>query len=401
MKRGFIILFLFGIVLAITVPQSEALGLSSSHLKVHVNYIPGFENTYSYGVIPDNSEPMDIELYVSDSTNDGTTHNMGQYFTFEPTIIKDVKFGDQASFNAHLKLPQEPPEPGLHKLLVGAQESIPKGKGSGFNIRTAVNAIFFIHVPFDGIYLKWSVVAPNVNHKEPIPALISAINLGTETIHELFADLVLLDENGNGVYTTQTETISLESNQNKILDVEIPTDAIPPGLYTLETTVHFDGRKEAKVNNVKIGQLNFVIINQTETVLAGKINEVFVTVESEWANDVEKVFAKMIIREGLNEHHIKTLHEDFKGFEQKRLKAFLDAKNINPGIYDMTIYLHYEGEVIAKKAKLHIVKESVLQKARNMSVTSILFGVIFILLVIINLVLLTVLVKKKEHREEE
>lgn len=393
MKKSLFILIFLILVLSMNC-EARGIGMRSGNLMVSINYIPNFEHTYYYTVVPYNDEPMDITMYVSNDNTDGTISDLSKYFIIEPMVFKGVVPKQEPFFSVTVRLPNEIKEPGTHKLHVAAAEALPESGGIG--VRAAVEAIFYIHVPYDGQYLTYSMDTESVNQGTQIPIKLTLANLGKEPINELYADIVLFDSQKNEIDRIKTNTISLKSQENTVLSSEIRTIGLSAGEYRVNATVHYDGKQISRAKNVKVGELKLSIMNQTQEIIAGKMNEIFVEIKSEWAETVKNIYAQIQIGD---QPPVKTLSEDLSGFQKTKLKAFFDAANIKPGIYDMNIKLYYEEKMTSKTTAVNVVKGESIAKGK-ISFTNILLLVIILVVIIINIVLFVTLLKKKDEHEK-
>ncbi|MBS3115186.1 hypothetical protein J4482_01010 [Candidatus Woesearchaeota archaeon] len=377
MKKGVFIFILLFLLLFINT-EARGIGMRSGSLTVSIDFVPNFQQTYYYSVIPYGDEPMDVGMYVENDNKDGTTSDLSKYFIIEPTIFKSVMPKQEPFFSVTVRLPGEIEEPGTHKLHVSAAEAFPDGGGVG--IKAAVEAIFYIHVPYDGQYLTYS-------------------NLGKEMINELYADIVLFDSQKNEADRIKTETIGLKSQENTILKNEIKTVGLSAGEYTVNATVHYDGKQVSKIQKIKVGELKLIILNQTQEITAGKVNEINVDIGSEWAETVKNVYAQVQIGD---KQPVKTLSENLLGFQKTRLKAFFDAIDMKPGVYDMITKVYYEEKMTSKITMINVIKGVSSESAEsNISFTNILLITVILVVVIINIVLFKILLKKKDENEKE
>ncbi len=375
---------------------ATGLGLRSNNLVVGINYEPGFQETYGYSVVLYGDETRDIQLYVKDTDKDGTNTEMAKYFTLSHDIIKNVKPSEEPIFYVTVNLPSLIFEPGTHKVNVGALELL-ENKG-GFGVRTAIEAVFFVNVPHQGQYLSYTLKAESVNQGDPLKAELSMINYGVEEIKNLYADFRLFDFNKKVVGEAKTETISLAKNKGETLSVEISTSNLLPGTHTINATIYYDGKEASASKEVRVGELNIRIINYTDTITAGKINEMWVNVESHWADVIKDVYAEIIIG---NSEIARSLGVDLKGFETAKLKAFFDAKDLTTGIYNMVLKVYFKDKVITKTTTVNVVKDKLFRMPLvNASLTNVLFLIIVIIILIINLTLFVILMKKKDEHEK-
>ncbi len=392
MKKSWIALIVFQIIL---IQGIHAIGLRSDSLLVDINYVPGFEGTYGYDVIPLNSNPTDVQVYVRDDPNDGYKTLLAKYFTLSDTYFKQIKPGDMPYFTVTVKLPPGIIEPGGHRVMVGVRELAPPGSG-GFSTVTSIEAIFTIHVPYQGQYLKYYLSADNVNENESIPIKLILNNLGTDNINSLYADIDVLDQNNATVASTTTESITLATQESTTLLAQIPPFKVHPGNYVIRGTIHYDGKEEIAYNTFKVGNLNFDIINETNEIYTGSIDPIFVTVASQWANIINNVYADIKIG---NDTPVQTLSETVNGFDTQTLTAYFDATNETKGIKPMSITLHYQDKTTTKDTQIMVLEQGITEFAKNMSTTSIIFIFVILTVIIINITLFILLIKKKDEKE--
>jgi hypothetical protein len=386
---------LIAAIILFLLPNVFAIGLRSNSLHVNIDFKLGFEDTYYYSPVYRGSDPIDLEVYVENDKEDGTVTDMKPYFKLSDNIIKNIYAGYEPYFSVTVRFPTKIEEPGTHKVHVGVRELLPESGGIG--VRTAIEALFFIEVPFEGKYLRYILSAESVNQGTPLRPSLYLENRGTEAIQMLFADIQLVDNDNITLNKKRTSVISLGSQEKKTLKVEIPTTNVQPGEYTIRADIYQDDNNSSTETKVKIGELDFEIINQTTYMVTGKLNEMFIETENKWANPVENVFAEISIG---NYAAIKTTSENFNGFETKKLRAYFDASGIIPGVYPMTSTVHFEGKTKSKTTQIEIVRESFLKNAfANVSLAGTLMLIILLIVIIINISLFFILAKKKNDHE--
>jgi hypothetical protein len=393
MKKG----ILFVLVAFFLMTAVHAIGLQSDSLNVNINYVPNFQGTYYYNIEPFNSRPTDIEVYATNDYSGGVTADLAQYFKISNTLFKQVIPGESPSFSVSVDLPLGIIEPGNHRVKVGVRELAPSG--SGFAVVTGIEAIFNIIVPFQGQYLKYYISAKNVNENESVPISLELENQGTDNISSVYATVNILDSNGDTVATTQTNTESLAIETSTVLTAQIPAEKLAPGDYTINATIYYDGKEETAANTFKVGTLNFLILNQTSQVLAGIINQMSIAVESQWADDVENVYAELTIG---NQPTIRTLPETVGAFGNETLTAYFDATDLKKGIEPMTIVLYYENSTTTKNTQIDIAEQSPLTEfVNNLSPIYIVFIIAIIAIIVVNICLFIILMKKRDEHEKE
>lgn len=396
MKRWIIFLILlFSLILS---SYASEIGFRSNDLLVTINYHPNetFEGTYYYNLLYRTQEPTDIKLYTSDDNPNGGNIYMSKYFTLSQNIFPNIS-NEQPFFSVHVKIPPGIVDPGLHIVHMGAVEA-PKVKG-GMVAVSAIEALFYINVPYNGIYLRYGLSADDVNQGTPMPVKISYSNLGLDPIKNMYFDLQLVGNNNTVLSDKKTDTVSVPGQSSGTIITNLSTDKVPPGDYTLNSTVYYDGKSYSRVIPVKIGELNIKILNQTNEIFSGKINEISVDILSEWANPVYSVFSEITIG---GYPTIKTLTLDLKGFQNATLKGYFDATNVVPGIYDMVIKLHFGDKIVTKTAQISIKRPSILSMPDlELSATNILILIIIMIILMINIMLFIILVKKKDEHEKE
>ena len=394
MKKELLVISLVFLLFAVNC-ESRGIGVRSGSMIVSINFVPNFEQTYYYSVVPFSDEPMDITMYIENDGDDGTTTSLSQYFIVDPPLFKNVLPKTEPFFKVTVRLPKEIKEPGNHKIHVGVAEAMPET--GGISVRAAVEAIFYINVPFDGQYLRYSFNAKNVNQGNPIPIEIAYTNRGTEPINNIYSSIDLLDSSKKIIANVKIDSFVLGSQEEKKQKAEISTMKLSPGEYNVNLTVYHDGKQDYSSQDVKIGELTFKILNQTSTLFSGKMDEIWIDAESQWAEPVKGVYAEIKIGEN---PAIRTLSEDFNGFQKMRLKGFFDATNMNPGDYDMAIKLYFEDKIVSKTTTISLIKENKFEMP-SLSPTNMIFLIVIIMIIIINITLFFILMKKKDEKEKE
>lgn len=385
MKRGHIIIFL---MLLFLIPSVSAMGLRGSDLLVNVDFKPKMVLSYTYTIRTTSSQTMDYELYARG--------DLVEYVTLIPERLYSIKPGSYPRFRAVIRLPERIEPPGIHKLRIGAVETLASGGMVGS--KTGSEAIINIRVLYPGKYLRASLDAPNVNVHEPVNFVVDLENWGKEDIKKVKAVIEVYDQNNQSLATLHTEESSIESAGATKLHAILDTIGYPPAEYRAAAIIDWDGNRTKVEDYFKIGTLFVDIVSYTSVFPKGKINPFNIGVESGWNNLILDVWAEITI----DGKRIQTPTTDLQPWERKTLTAYWDTTNVKLGEYDATIVLHYAGRTTTKivKVKVEEVKEVVERPAAIISTTTLVI-LLIVLLVAVNIFWLIYLEKRRSKSKKK
>ena len=368
MKRGSYLIFLL-----LVSTEVVALGISPS--SVRFDFEPNLHREIKFNVF--STENQTLNIFVEG--------DLARYITLSRRSIQ----GSGELF-AVIDLPPKLENTGNSLTHIGAEEVSATGGSIGAKVRIKSRVI--IRTPFEGVYIDPpSLSISSINKNERAATTLTVQSFGTENISRLFANIDVLDFSDNMLASRITDIVSLKSLEQTKFETELETSNLKPGSYKGQAEVFYDDLSQKSNEAVfRIGELEVFINNYTKEVVAGQINSFDVEIESSWNNEIENIFAEVVLEE---ETRFRTLDTNLKAWEIKSLQGFLDATNIDPGTYSIIIELNYEGQI--KK-----VEGTILIK-RPTGITTYNTAIIIIVVMLIILTNLAWFIKSKRVKKKK
>ncbi|MBU1203556.1 MAG: hypothetical protein KKG60_00630, partial [Nanoarchaeota archaeon] len=188
-KRGVLLVIISLLFFLLVIKESSGVGILGNQLDVMLEFEPGLEREFSYGVVVTNGEVDQYEAFV--------VEELAKYMWVEPRyLIFDKTRGGTPSFRAVLKLPNSESElgAGKHCAGVGVTEMFPESvEGEGIKImaRTSAKARVCVRVLYDGKYIEAKLHAPNINENTLFIPEITVSSWGKEDISSVYADVFI------------------------------------------------------------------------------------------------------------------------------------------------------------------------------------------------------------------
>jgi len=376
------------------IPSVFSVGVSPA--SVNVVFSPNLEQDIEFRFRNNMGQDMNILLRLEGEFSKYATLDSDKIF---------VADGGYGFTTVHLKLPEKPEKAGWNTIWLVATEAEVRGGGS-VGAKGEVKVPINIFSQYPGKYVEVILDAKDAKIGEDAEFEVTVKNLGTENISSVKATIEIyngkkkLDE----VKTDEKPLNVLESVK---LYAKWPTRGQEPGKYFAKAIVDYDGNTAYANDTFRIGQLYIAITNFTKNAIAGTINKFLVEIESNWNDDVENVYADVFVfKNGEKKSQFKTISEKVSKFEKKNLTGYLDASNIDVGIYDLSIVLNYEGLTTNASGLLNVSGERLPEvelptAERPSGFGKYLTATNLLILIIILLVLMNIWLYKRRKRENE
>lgn len=317
------------------------------------------------------------------------------------TIIDENPDGGCRDIIVEWNLPEKLEKPGKNVLWVGSLELLPGSRGGAVATRTAIEAPIVFFVPYPGLYVESTFIAPNVNLGEVVEFTVNVNNLGTDDIQSAIATIDVYDDYSK-LKSLSTNREAIATKASAMLYVDMSTTGMKAGAYKAVATLIYDGEilKLEKIFN--IGSLYVQINNYTKELKQEKINKFDIDIESRWNNLIEEVHGEVLIEDIT----AKTPTTELAPWQKKKITAYIDTAGMKLGEYDATITLFYDGKTTTETGKVYITEEIVVEEVEikeeqplsinfNITPTTILIAII-VLLVLVDIVWLIIRKKGKK-----
>jgi len=250
-----------------------------------------------------------------------------------------------------LNLPETMPKPGQNGIEFVALE-IPEDENMVGGV-AEIHTPILIQAPYPGVYAEMKLSAPSVNQGEDVNFEVLVNNLGTTDLNTVWAKVKVYDEDDNQLIKTfDSETKAIPSKVIEKFPMTMGTIDMMSGPYMAVGNVSYDGGNVIGVKKrFRIGHLYMGIANYTRVLQRGKINKVFIDVESQWNSAIDNVYATVTINGTTERTPSYVMH----GWEQKRFTAHYDASGLELDEYPIEIVLHYAEQFTKEDGIISVV----------------------------------------------
>lgn len=345
-------MFLFLIVVivfslsAITV---QAIGITPS--RVIVNFQPHLNQTFTYTVINNEDRTIDVEMYVRGDLKD-YVHLHENSTTIEP--------GKKKTFSYDLNLPGKL-RPGRHDTRIGAAERI-GGTGEGGTLvgaRAGVEKQLYVDVPFEGRYLEINLDATDAPLGGRVNFTLLISNLGELSISTR-GFIEILGPNNATIDEISAGEVVVAPWEAETLTAQWEAVGVERGIYKAIARVTYDGTSIETERSFRIGEFLIDITDASiNPIPEGTIGKFEINTKSHWIEEISGVFADIIISDssGKTIGNIRSESVDIRAGGEKLITAFWDTRDVEPGLYDAHIILHYDSKTTEKTITAQIISQ--------------------------------------------
>ena len=368
MKQKFLILLLLILIsrmvfsIALTPPELNIIYDSEKEVGCGFNFSPDKEGDISFRVEGDLKDSIDL-----------TSQNF------------KVKKNAWYSSLCVIKLPANL-SPGPHEAnIIVVEGKNPGGVG-------AVAGIIFpvrIFVPYPGKYLDIKRYNLNDIAIDDIANFkLEVISRGEEKINNAKAEIIIKDKAEKIYGKTQSNSISLEKNQEGTLLAEWNSSGTPAGIYDAEAVVFYDNKQAKESKEMKIGELRVDILDiKYDKALTNSIIKFDLNLKSVWNSPITDAFLTLDIFDGNNKFIKEIKGENFEigPWLEIEKSIFWDTKGLEPGKYKGTFkVIHSNGRSSEKTIRIDL-NQSFFNKYPVVSISLILIVIILRIILIINI----------------
>jgi len=385
-KKMFLLLFLFMILS----PLVLAVGIGEYNNKKLILFEPGKEEELKFQLVDGSRIKASLE------------GDLAEY----STLIDTYPDGGTRNIIIRVKLP-EYLEPGEHKIYLVATEVSESSATLGgiASVRSGVTVFALYpstHPVFKGI------VANDFNINEKGDIGLNVVNYGEELIENSYGTITIYNQEDTQVAVLQTESRKINPFEEVKISATLNSAAynLTPGIYTANGSLICDNTPYPLTleGKFRIGQMKVDLIDSTKEVYVNSTNKYILTIESDWAGNINDVYAKIITPNGKT---LKTPNVDMTSLGGGRkataqVETYWETEGLATGTYDMNITIYYQGLTTSKSVKINIIegKAPEIQKPKKTN-SSIIYIVIIFVVIIILIISYFIVFKKGNRRSNE
>jgi hypothetical protein len=254
-----------------------------------------------------------------------------------------------------LELPEKIDTPGQHRIrIIPQQASSAGGTGAVAAVATVAGAID-VFVPYPGVYIESSFNTVNANAGEPVNLGLTITNKGTDAVPiDSFVDIY--DSSEKKIETVPFESKVINPTESVTLSKQLTTNGYGSGNYKAVATINYYNEQKTLESSFKLGELYVDVVNSTREFEKGKINPVFVEVQSFWNDPIDGVYVSgKVVGYDIN---FQTLSTGLTSWETKRTEGFFDTSVIKGDNFKLNLTVHYSGKTTEKIVDVGFKKET-------------------------------------------
>jgi hypothetical protein len=334
---------------------------------------------------PTKEEELKFQLFDSPKIKVSLEGDLAEYCT----LIDTNPEGGPRSVIVRIKMP-EYLEPGEHTVYLVATEATNSVSTLGgiASVRSGVK-VFALYPSKHPIFRGVITSDFNINEKGQIG--LSIVNYGEDTIEDTHGTITIYNQQGTQVAVLQTESKSIKSFENVEIYTTLDSVAynLTPGKYTANGSFIYDNTPYplSMEGIFRVGQMNIDLVDSTKEVYINSTNKYILTIESDWAGNINDVYARITTPNG---QILKTPNVDLvsPGGGRKaaaQVETYWETEGLATGTYDVDITLYYQGLTTTKKAKINIIEGTApeIERSQGLSSKVIVYSIIIAVVIII------------------
>ena len=289
-----------------------------------------------------------------------------------------------------IRIPEGQLDPGQHRIDIVALTF----QGAGTDTVSAaagVGSQVIIEVPYDGAFIETRLDYSRTNKRVTFPLF----NKGTAPT-EATITLSILGPTNDVIHSIRRTDIEVDAQSFTEVTIDLPE--LNPGSYLLRTRIEYDRRIIPLERVIEIGVPRLTVFD-FELGLSGRIVRLDLPVQSQWNENIREAYAIHDISTtgGTFIERIKTPTITIEPFSDAVFGTFWESPG--EGNYRISSLLYYDGETQTLERTISVTPTGVSTIGQTAQATGagtsgwLIFGVI--MLVIVNIVLITLVMRRR------
>jgi len=352
-----------------------ALGIRP--VKTEVGSLQSYQG--SFKVVNNDHKDLKLRIYVEGDLKD--------YIELPQTELEFTSTEEIKTVPFTLEIPERELPPGRIEGRIIVEEELYKAPTSdGYvaaNIKMAHKV--YVDVPYPEKYIEAKI---DVEEKEEGVDLIATVkNLGTTDLDEVKSTL--------SVYSG-TEEIASYDNPAEQLDVMeehsfrnyVEKEKLGQGEFKVLSSIEYAEYTLELIEAFMIGEPIIKLLNYDKYFEVGRINELALELKSEWNTLISNIHAEVFVfKDNKEVFNTKTTSFELEPYEEKKVVAHLDARNLELGEYDINVVLSYLNQSIVETYEAHLLSEEDYRKMMQ-GLSPLVYILIAVIVVVIAIAVL-------------
>jgi len=380
--------------------------LEVSPAKYTLKYEPGMESEQVLRI----SNEAEIEKTVV-VTFEG---ELSDYFEGPKGIIT-LGPGEEKQIMFKVKMPSEIKNPGEHETKIIVAEisgGLSEDKKVVMSALTTVISKVFISVPYPDAYLEAKLYISQAKVNETVDFTIPVFNLGSKDVDGQI-EIRITDPTGKEVGVVKGDAFHLDTKKDAKFQLNWKAE-VDPGIYKATLNIKYNDREFRLEQEFAVG-IMLVDVTKIEVLdyKLGQIAKFNIYLMNKWNKDLTNMIAEMQIADsnGKLVGQYTTPQFSLEPAKLTRIESYWDTKDIAPGNYELTLFLHYLDKVFQDNFAIQVREDSIItgfEGAGNVVAVgsspdnkAAIYVLIGLILVVSNVILWVLYKKNKRARSFE
>ncbi|MFT4308761.1 MAG: hypothetical protein ACMXYM_05330 [Candidatus Woesearchaeota archaeon] len=357
---------------------APALGFGISPARKAHDYQPSISGDISIV----NSQKRSLDLYLV------PRGELAEYVTISPSSVVSPDDIDRR-VRYTVEIPPGTLDPGAHRIDIVAL-AFQASATETVSAAAGVSSQVIIEVPYDGAFIETRLDYTRANQRVVFPLF----NKGTAPT-TVDITLTILGPTNEVLHAIRRTGNDVDAQSFTEVTIDLP--ALNPGSYLLRARVEHDSRMIPLERLIEVGVPRLTIFDY-ELTLSGSIVRIDLPVQSQWNERIREAYAIHDISTagGTFIERVRTPTIEIEAFGNAQFSTFWESPG--EGDYTISTVISYDGETQTAERTFTVTPTGI-SLMRTGQVTAggtsgwLIFGVI--MLVIINIVLITLVLRRR------
>lgn len=359
---------------------APALGFGISPARKAHDYQPSISGDIT--II--NNQKRSLDLYLV------PRGELAEYVTISPSTVVMSPDDMDRRVRYTVEIPRGTLDPGSHRIDIVALAFQPSAGIETISAAAGVSSQVVIEVPYDGAFIETRLDYTRANRRVVFPLF----NKGTAPT-TVDITLTILGPTNEVIHAIRRTGNDVDAQSFTEVTINLPD--LNPGSYLLRARVEHDSRMIPLERLIEIGVPRLTLF-EYELALSGSIVRIDLPVQSQWNERIREAYAIHDISTagGTFIERVRTPTIEIEAFGNSQFSTFWESPG--EGDYTISTVIYYDGETQTTERTFTVTPTGI-SLMRTGQVTAggtsgwLIFGVI--MLVIINIVLITLVVRRR------
>ncbi|MFC1705059.1 hypothetical protein ACFLZ6_01880 [Nanoarchaeota archaeon] len=332
-------------ILIILFCLNSALALGIRPVKTELTLQPTYED--SFKIVNNDHKDMKVKIYAQGDLKDYIELSEDEVELSASEESKEIRFS--------LRLPDKEFAPGKVEGVIVVEEELysEERDGSYVAANLKISHKVYVDVPTPENFIEAKI---DIEEKEEDVDLITTIkNLGTADLEEVKPKVQVFS--GNKIIDSyEHETESLDVKEERSFKDKVEKEKLGKGEFKVLSSIEYAEYTLEVIEAFTIGKPIIKIQNYDKYFVENKINEIAVELKSEWNTIIEDIhLTTLVFKNGKEVFNTKTTSFNLEPYEEKKISAHIDTRDLELGEYDVNLILEYMNQTSVEKFEAYVL----------------------------------------------